>query len=168
MCSVDIGDGKRVIKQVVCGKNNPNAGQVNLFGEIEPDKDNPTKKYLWGKNYLVGSEIEYEYYLDGLHKSYPDFILKDSYDRIHIFEVKSVNVSSAIQSVFDSEQYKLKVEELKKCYKQASLLTGHIFYLPVLKDDVWHITQLINGNEQTITKEQFITFIKSKDSSNGN
>lgn len=159
LCSTETTSGDRVVKNVYVGKNNPNAGQINLFNEIEPKKINPSKKYLWGKNYLVGSGIQFEYYLDGLHKSYPDFVMKDSFGRIHLFEVKSVNISNNVVGGFDSEQYKLKVEELKKCYKQASILTGHIFYLPVLKDDVWQITRLMNGNETKMTKEQFIDFV---------
>lgn len=110
----------------------------------------------------MNNEIKFEYYLDGLHNSYPDFIMKDSFDRIHLFEVKSVNISSSVNYGFDSMQYKMKVEELKRCYKQASKLTGYIFYLPVLKDEIWFITQLIDGNENRMTKEQFTNFVKNK------
>ena len=39
---------------------------------------------LVGKNYLQNSEIKYEYYADGSHFSYPDFVLKDKYDRIFL------------------------------------------------------------------------------------
>lgn len=156
-------DGKsQAIKSVVTGKNNPNAGRTNIFNEVEPEKVNPSNKYLWGKNYLYNSEIKFEYYLDGIHSSYPDFIMKDHYGRIHIFEVKSVNISNAVAGGFDSEKYKVKVEELKKCFKQASIMTNHIFYLPVLKDDIWFITQFVNGTECTITKEQFIDFVITK------
>ncbi len=151
----------RIVKEVVTGKKNPNAGRITMFG-TEPDKVNATNKFLWGKNYIAGSDIKFEYYLDGVHSSYPDFVMKDSFDRIHLFEVKSVNISSMLPSAFDAEKYKLKVEELKKCYKQASLLTGHIFYLPVLKNDEWFITQLYNGEEKNLTKEQFVKFIMTK------
>ena len=151
----------RIVKEVVTGKKNPNAGRITMFG-VEPDKVNATNKFLWGKNYISNSDIKFEYYLDGVHTSYPDFVMKDSFDRIHLFEVKSVNISGMLPSAFDSEKYKLKVEELKKCYKQASLLTGHIFYLPVLKDDEWFITQLYNGEEKNLTKEQFVDFIMTK------
>ena len=116
-------------------------------------------KFLWGKNYVYNSEIRYEYYLDGIHVSYPDFIMQDPWVRIHIFEVKSLNISSGIAGTLDSEQYNAKIEALKKCYRQASALTGHIFYIPVLKDDIWFITQYIGGDERTITKEQFIEFV---------
>ncbi len=162
LSSIENSDGKRLIKRVETGKKNPDAGKINIFNEVEPDKINPISKFLWGKNYLVSSDLKFEYYLNGLHSSYPDFILKDCYDRIHLFEVKSVNLSNNISTGFDSTEYKLKVEELKKCYKQASLLTGYIFYLPVLKDDTWFITQLSNGKERQMTKEQFIEFIRNK------
>lgn len=162
LSSIDTQEGKRAIKRVKTGKRNPNAGMINLFGEIEPERINESNKFLWGKNYLVGSEIKFEYYLDGLHNSYPDFIMKDSFDRIHLFEVKSVNISSSVNYGFDSMQYKMKVEELKRCYKQASKLTGYIFYLPVLKDEIWFITQLIDGNDNRMTKEQFTNFVKNK------
>lgn len=153
----------RVTKRVIVGQNNPNAGQLNMLKEVEPSKINACPKYLWGKNFISNSTLKFEYYSNGIHSSYPDFILKDSYDRIHIFEVKSVNISNATPAMFDSMEYKMKLEELKKCYKQASKITGYIFYLPVLRDDVWHITQLINCEEKNITKEQFINFLKRVD-----
>lgn len=78
---------------------------------------------------------------------------------MHIFEIKSVNISNDNIVKIDSDKYKEKIEELKKCYKQASVLTGYLFYLPVLKDDVWHITQFQNGEENNLTKEQFIDYL---------
>ena len=104
----------------------------------------------------IKHDIKYEYYLDGIHSSYPDFLLVDKNNKIHLFEVKSVNFSSLEKTNFDSEAYKRKVDELKKCYLIASHLTGQIFYLPVLRDDVWHITKLEDGTECNLTKEQFI------------
>ena len=154
---------KRVAKRIRVGKKNPKAGEVNLFGEVQPDKLSPANKYLWGKNYPVNSEIKFEYCLGGVHSSYPDFIMKDSFDRIHLFEVKSVNIASGTPAAFDSTEYKLKLEELKKCYKQASLLTGYIFYLPVLKNDEWHITRLWKGQEDTLTEDQFKIFVKTNE-----
>lgn len=61
---------------------------------------------LVGKNYLQNSEIKYEYYADGSHFSYPDFVLKDKYDRIFLFEVKSMNISSSLQ--IDTKVYQEK------------------------------------------------------------
>ncbi len=156
-------DGKKITESITIGKRNPNYGKLTLFQDGEPEKLNPKNKYLWGKNYIANSTVKYEYYMNGIHSSYPDFILKDSYNRIHLFEVKSVNISNATTVMFDSMDYKVKIEELKKCYKQASKLTGYYFYLPVLKDDVWQITQLYDGQERHLTKEMFEKFIKQKD-----
>ena len=159
----DNATGNRTAERIVVGKKNPNYGKLNLLQNNEPEKINPEKKYLWGKNYLANSTLKFEYYLKGIHSSYPDFVLKDSYGRIHLFEVKSVNISNSTPATFDSLEYKIKIEELKKCYKQASKLTGYYFYLPVLKDDIWHITQLYNGKEKSLTKEMFETFIKTNE-----
>ena len=115
--------------------------------------------YLWGKNFLPGSEIRYEYYSQGIHSSYPDFIMKDHKGTIHLFEVKSVNLSNS-QNI-DSEEYKNKIRALKDCYLACSKkLSGYIFYLPVLEHRVWQITRYKDGIEDTITKEQFIDSLK--------
>ncbi|MCQ2242974.1 MAG: DEAD/DEAH box helicase family protein [Bacteroidaceae bacterium] len=156
---------QRVGKRVVVGKRNPNAGQYKTDGSIEDDKLNPSNKYLWGKNFISNSEIKFEYCLGGIHSSYPDFVMEDCFGRIHLFEVKSVNVANATPAAFDSEEYKMKMNELIRCYKQASILTGHIFYLPVMKDDNWVITQLLSGEEKTLTYDQFEEFMKRKPSS---
>ena len=146
------------IKSIVTGKINPNYnnGIPNLLGEVEPQRLEEYQKYLWGKNFVTNSDIKFEYYLDGKHASYPDFVLIDKANNIHIFEVKSVNPSNNIASNFDSESYKRKVDELRKCYKVISKLTNQIFYLPVLREDVWYITRLKNGEEDNITKDIFI------------
>lgn len=144
------------ISSIVTGKKKKNyfAGETNLFGEIETDTVIDEKEvFLWGKNYVPQSNIKFEYYLGALHSSYPDFIMKDTFGRIHIFEVKSVNQSASFG--FDNNLYIAKVEELKKCYKQASILTDHIFYLPIMRDDIWRITCFKNGNESTLTIDQF-------------
>ena len=143
------------IKKIKTGKINPKKGMITIYGE-EPDRLEENEKYLWGKNYISNSDIKFEYYLDGVHSSYPDFLLVDKNNKIHLFEVKSVNFSSLENTKFDSESYKIKVDELKKCYLIASHLTGQIFYLPVLRNDVWYITKLEDGNEYNLTKEQFI------------
>ena len=89
--------------------------------------------------------------------SYPDFIMKDKFERIHIFEVKSVNKSASI--LMDEKLYQAKVLELQKCYKQASKITKQIFYLPVIKEDIWQIKRFMDGKEDTISKEQFCKFV---------
>lgn len=101
-------------------------------------------RYLWGKNFPHNSDIKYEYYLDGIHSSYPDFIMKDKQGRIHIFEVKSVNKSG--NAPVDEAEYERKVNELKECYRvSSSLLPNHIFYLPILKGDDWDIFKYEQG-----------------------
>lgn len=100
--------------------------------------------YLWGKNFLLNSEIKYEYYHNGIHSSYPDFVLKDKYGRIHIFEVKSVNQAASVN--VDPEEYKEKVRQLHKCYEACSKkLPEYRFYLPVMKDSEWRIHRYLNG-----------------------
>jgi len=141
-------------------KKNKLAGEKNLFGEIETDRViNEREIYLWGKNYVPNSSIKFEYYLGALHSSFPDFIMKDNLGRIHIFEVKSVNESGAYN--IDNNIYKTKIAELKRCYKQASLLTEQIFYLPVIDKDVWQITRFYNGEERTLSIDEFRSFVKT-------
>ena len=158
---VVIGDG-RVGKKVTVGKKNAKAGIVDLFGKKNPEFLETKQIYLWGKNYVANSPIKFEYYLGTLHSSYPDFVMKDSFGRVHIFEVKSVNISSSMAEGFDNNIYKAKLEELKKAYKQASKLTEQIFYLPVLRYDEWRIFQYISGYEKILTKDEFVSFCKIK------
>ena len=154
---------ERSIESIKTGKKkeNPMKGTTNLFGEVEKDTViNEMEIFLWGKNYVPESTIKFEYYLGALHSSYPDFIMKDKFGRVHIFEVKSVNQSTGF--TFDNNLYIAKVAELKKCYKQASLLTGHMFYLPIMRDDIWRITMYCNGDEKTLTIDQFRSFVNTK------
>lgn len=156
----DAGNEQKVIKKVVCGKDNP-ASQALLKGMV-PDKIDPKEKFLWGKNYTANSEIKYEYYFDGIHSSYPDFIMMDSQGRVHIFEVKSVNKSGNASISLDETKYNTKILELESCYKEASKLTGHIFYLPILKDEDWNIVRYWDGERSTLTLEQFNQFVGGK------
>lgn len=116
-------------------------------------QDLQTTKYLWGKNFPCNSQIKYEYYLNGIHSSYPDFIMKDKKGIIHIFEVKSVNKS--LSTPINEQEYNEKVKALKTCYKECSKKTGHYFYLPILEKNTWKITRFIQGVEQEITLDQF-------------
>lgn len=112
------------------------------------------ERFLWGKNYPYNSEIKYEYYSDGIHKSYPDFIMKDKRGRIHIFEVKSVNGEGA--AGFDPKEYEAKIKVLKECYKAASAkLKNHLFYIPVKDGEAWQIFRYANGEEIIMTKQMF-------------
>lgn len=135
-------------------------GAFDLWGEDVKDTIKDEKElFLWGKNFLPESKIKFEYYLGSVRSSYPDFIMKDPKGRIHIFEVKSVNKSSNFS--IDDNEYSEKVNELKRSYKQASILTGQLFYLPVQVEDDWQITLFDNGVERTLTSGQFETFLNS-------
>lgn len=136
------GNG-RIIKDISVNRN--------LFEKGE-------KKYLLGKNYILNSNIKFEYYLYGIHSSYPDFIMKDYENRIHLFESKSLNKSSKIN--LDDKEYMEKLEELKKCYKQSSKLTGYYFYIPIKNEDSWKIYQYFDGEEKVLDKNEFINFFK--------
>lgn len=143
------------------GDHNPLYGQMRTDGTIEPFRLSDEKKYLWGKNYVFNSEIKFEYYQNGIHSSYPDFVMKEKNGSIHLFEVKSVNVSN--NQNFDSDEYRTKVKALEDCYRQCSLLTDYCFYLPVLKDEIWQITRFYKGTRETMTKQRFIQSIKNGD-----
>lgn len=111
----------------------------------------------FGKNFTQNSKISFEYYNLGIHKSYPDFVLKDKNRTIHIFEVKSVNKTG--NPFINKNEYNNKVNQLKKCYQIASKKTNQVFYLPILEEDKWKITKYENGKEYNLTedglKEQF-------------
>ena len=120
----------------------------------DSSNDDGEKRFLWGKNFPYNSDIKYEYYNNGIHCSYPDFILKDKKGRIHIFEVKSVNKSN--NQDIDTTEYEEKIRHLKECYLYASrLLDNHIFYLPVLSGETWQITKYENGNICTLSENGF-------------
>ena len=125
-----------------------------------PKEDTRKKILLWGKNYVGNSEIKFEYYMGALHSSYPDFVMKDAKGRIHIFEVKSVNESNS-QPGFDTGLYLTKITELKKAYQQASKLTSQLFYLPIQTGNDWQITKYENGNEDTISIDQFESLVRA-------
>lgn len=154
----DISTNASQLQTVNKIKKNSFSGTTNLFGEIETDKIiRQSEFYLWGKNYIANSPIKFEYYLGTLHSSFPDFVMKDKFGRIHIFEVKSVNQSGTYN--FDNNIYKTKIAELKKCYKQASQLTEQIFYLPIVDKDIWQITCFSQGVEKTLSLDEFKKFI---------
>lgn len=121
------------------------------IGVVKGDEDT---RYLWGKNYPMSSEIKFEYYDNGIHVSYPDFVMKDKHGKIHIFEVKSINNST--EKEIDSKEYNEKISKLKECYKACSkVLNDHIFYLPILKEDDWTLIKYEKGEEDTISENDF-------------
>ena len=151
--------GENLIKQAKISKKSVDNGQINLFETELETTENMTKIYLWGKNYTVNSRIKFEYYLNGKHSSYPDFVMKDCYNRIHIFEVKSVNHAADIS--INENDYNAKITELKKAYCQASALTKHIFYLPIQRENDWVIFQYVNGAEKVLDKREFVRFCQT-------
>ena len=135
-------------------------GNGRIIKSITVQQENEdVKKYLIGKNYLPNSMVKYEYYLNGIHSSYPDFIMKDYQDRIHLFETKCMNLAN--NSNIDSEEYEDKIKALQEAYKFASRLTGYYFYIPIKKNNDWVIYQYSNGNEEILSKQSFIKFMKS-------
>lgn len=108
---------------------------------------------LVGKNYLQNSEIKYEYYADRSHFSYPDFVLKDKYDRIFLFEVKSMNISSSLQ--IDTKVYQEKVEILKDLYSKVSSKVEHYFCLPILNGKSWTVHCYYKGVHYELKEDQF-------------
>lgn len=130
---------------------------TKAIAEVEQLDDN--ERYLWGKNFPYNSDIKYEYYSNGVHKSYPDFVMKDRKGRIHIFEVKCLNGTG--KAGFSEEDYKDKVEKLMECYKYCSKkLKNHIFHVPIKKGDEWQIMTYENGTEENLTKDMFKASLK--------
>ncbi|MGU8833496.1 DEAD/DEAH box helicase [Clostridium perfringens] len=122
------------------------------------DESETKNDFLWGKNFLPNSEIRFEYYWEGIHSSYPDFILRDKYQQIHIFEVKSINEAYSIS--LDREKYLEKIRVLEECYKQAAILTGYCFYLPIKNGSTWDITKIEkDGSSFKITRNLSIDTI---------
>ena len=115
---------------------------------------------LVGKNFLVNSNIKYQYYSNGIHDSYPDFIMKDDRDRFFLFEVKSLNVSSSLN--IDSEEYQGKIATLKNLYSEVSkLLKDYYFCLPILKGKDWNIWVYHKGLEQQMSFDELRNLINS-------
>ena len=122
-------------------------------------EDSDDKKYLVARNFFANSEIKYEYYLNGIHSSYPDFIMKDFDDRIHIFESKSLNKASD-SPAFDPIEYEEKIQALRECYKYASKLTGYYFYIPIKQGLEWKIYKMFDGKEELLSEKSFLDFFK--------
>lgn len=80
--------------------------------------------------------------------------MKDKNGKIHIFEVKSVNVKK--DANIDTEEYEEKVRALKNCYKECSKKTEHIFYIPIRDGENWKIFCYENGIEKQMDKKQFL------------
>lgn len=106
---------------------------------------NGEKVVLFGKNYPYKSGIKFEYYLNGYHFSYPDFVLKDKSEKIHIFEVKSLESAFASDGASVND-YERKITELERVYQAVSKKTPYCFWIPIKqKDNRWAIKCYANG-----------------------
>lgn len=114
---------------------------------------------LWGKNFLPNSEVKFEYYNFGNHNSYPDFVMVDKFDRVHIFEVKSLDERG--DGNVDKETYEEKIRHLREAYKAASRITKQYFYIPIRRDEEWTIFAYKDGKEEKKTTEEFENDIRA-------
>lgn len=135
-----------------------NSEKLSIAQSVEDINEDDV--YLWGKNFVENSGIKYQYFLHGIHASYPDFIMKDSFNRIHLFEVKSVNVSNSIS--IDAGRYQEKIQAIKTCYLYASKLTGHDFWLPIQNGQDWDIYHYKDFMEEQMSFDQFKEYMKTK------
>ncbi|MBQ3682785.1 MAG: DEAD/DEAH box helicase family protein [Succinimonas sp.] len=111
-----------------------------------------------GKNFLPNSNLRYQYYSDGLHYSYPDFILKNKRDEYFIFEVKSFNKSSKLN--IDETDYINKVEELMKFYEQVSkVLADYYFCFPIKDGDTWNVHYYKSGKHTKVGLSNFVNIL---------
>lgn len=128
-------------------------------GVAEVAQLDENERFLWGKNFPQNSDINYEYYSNGIHKSYPDFVMKDKRGRIHVFEVKCLNGSG--KAGFKADEYEEKIVRLKECYLWCSkILKDHIFHIPIKEGDKWQILTYDNGEEDSLRKDRFLNTLK--------
>lgn len=140
--------------------NDPDDEEYHFDSKAEKEFARMLKRFktkFWGKNYYPNSKIKFEYVLYNKHDSYPDFILKDKNDKIHIFEVKSLD--KGYQPGLDEQEYVKKMTELRKMFKVASKVTEQNFYLPIKNEGRWVIYMSENGEETTLSEEQFKNYM---------
>lgn len=117
---------------------------ISVMDTVSEIKSGGRTRYLWGKNFPFDSAVKFAYYNDGVHDSYPDFVMKDKNGRIRIFETKSLNQSSTIP--VDDKAYKQKIEALIKGYTAASNLLDYVFYIPIQIGSDWRIHRIEHGS----------------------
>lgn len=148
------------IENWVWSLNDPDDEEYHFDSKAEKEFAKMLKRFktiFWGKNYYPNSKIKFEYVLYNKHDSYPDFILKDKNDKIHIFEVKSLD--KGYQPGLDEQEYVKKMTELRKMFKVASKVTEQNFYLPIKNEGRWVIYMSENGEETTLSEEQFKNYM---------
>ena len=71
-----------------------------------------------------------------------------------------MNDSSSIS--LDKEKYEEKINVLEECYKQAAVLTGYYFYLPIQNGSTWDITKIEkDGEKSKVTRNLSIDTVLS-------
>lgn len=134
--------------------------------------------YLFGKNFPHNSQIKFEYYLEGYYFSYPDFILRDKKEQIHIFELKSLDsmnsshfIGEDLSECKDEDlsnlgEYERKIVELQRIYKAISKKTPYYFWLPIKqKDEEWFLHCFKEGKNlynKSHSKEAFKNELKKQ------
>lgn len=113
-----------------------------------------TNNKLFGKNFYPNSQISFEYFDQTVKKSYPDFILKDKNNVVHVFEVKSLEKSSIMN--IDSDEYQEKILNISESYLYASKITKNIFYIPIMINNKWQIKRFVDGVEELISQEELV------------
>ena len=48
------------------------------------------------------------------------------------------------------ERYNEKIKLLEECYKQAAILTGYNFYLPIQNGSTWDIIKIEKNREESL------------------
>lgn len=61
-----------------------------------------------------------------------------------------MNISNS-QNI-DKDSYEQKIRNLEEAYKQAAVLTGYIFYLPIKNGDAWDIKRIKCEEDSVIIK----------------
>lgn len=144
------------IYNLIKSKNSHNKSIGKKFKVAEEEYN-----FLIAKNYFDNSKICFEYYNDGIKKSYPDFILKDRLNRLHFFESKSLN-ASANQNISNRNEYEDKIQALRKGYKEASSVVPYHFYIPIKEGDDWNIFHSFNGQEESINCDKLKGILKGE------
>ena len=56
--------------------------------------------------------------------------------------LKEVYLKEVALTDADKDKYEEKIKVLEECYKQAAVLTGYCFYLPIQNGSTWDITKI--------------------------
>ena len=102
--------------------------------------------------FFVISKIQYDQLVSDMESLEATIVDVDRHVRRKGLNWQDIYIEYAVDGIVYNR-------ELKKCYKQASKITGQLFYLPILREDVWQITAFKNGEERTLSLDQFRAFV---------